>query len=398
MPTLVSVIPSWTRWSPTGTLPNCTVSGFHTSWAISPVPVSAELVAWPIAGTTFSRPSRAPPATGLNTTPTAQGLPGATPPVQPLVWMVNSRGLPMPRVTDVEQVDSTMKVKTVEAEPTATEPKSCRGGRTVTSHAGVTQLPWPLHIAGVTQARAGTLSCCPAGMATQVPPAPVHDWQTAQVCTQQRPSTQLPAPHVGAPSPHVSPGPGGQSVSVARVHMLGQKLSPFWQGRGMTAQAKVQASALPRGVRMVLASPTQARTSSARHGSQVSPDSTRPLPQPAQSRSWVGPQLGGQKLSAGPHIRGVSWQVKRQVSGSPMGVRMVLASLTQARARCSHTETGSQVSPDPASRCRSRRSRRRGVGVQPAGQLESTGPQGRGVSVQVKVQVAGSPPGVRSVL
>jgi hypothetical protein len=45
VPTLVSVMPSLISRSPTATLSNGTVSGFHTSWAISPVPVSVEPVA-----------------------------------------------------------------------------------------------------------------------------------------------------------------------------------------------------------------------------------------------------------------------------------------------------------------------------------------------------------------
>jgi hypothetical protein len=86
-------------------------------------------------------------------------------------------------------------------------------------------------------------------------------------------------------------------------------------------------------------------TSAGSHGSQVSPGSRIVLPQPGQSLSWVGPQPGGQAPSATPQVLAVSTHRKRQVPESPVRMRTVLRSLTQACSCSRQRAMGSQLSP-----------------------------------------------------
>ena len=92
----------------------------------------------------------------------------------------------------------------------------------------------------------------------------------------------------------------------------------------------------PEDVRTLLASETHAVfcVLQVLTGSHVSPSpvSMRPLPQPAQSPSLVGPHetLVGQKVSPGPHVRAVRLQTKVQAAALPEGATTVLASFKHA--------------------------------------------------------------------
>jgi len=80
-------------------------------------------------------------------------------------------------------------------------------------------------------------------------------------------------------------------------------------------------------------------------GSHVSPVSRRPLPQPGQSTSIVGPHPVGQNVSAGPHARGVAVHTYVQALTLPDDVRTKFASDTHAVICVVHALGGSQVSP-----------------------------------------------------
>ena len=113
-------------------------------------------------------------------------------------------------------------------------------------------------------------------------------------------------------------------------------------------------------------------TSSA-HGSQVSPISTRPLPQPAQSLSLAGPQVVGQKPSPATQGRGVDTQLNWHMAGSPTPMRMTSRSLAQAAPdRCTRRR-GRRSRPAPAARCRSRRSRCPSSARSPSGRRRPPG-------------------------
>lgn len=90
----------------------------------------------------------------------------------------------------------------------------------------------------------------------------------------------------------------------------------------------------PDDVRTVSASETQARIVVVQvlGGSQVSPVSSRPLPQPGQSTSVDGPHatLVGQKVSTEPHVRWRRVHANVQSAALPDDVATVLASLTHA--------------------------------------------------------------------
>jgi hypothetical protein len=109
----------------------------------------------------------------------------------------------------------------------------------------------------------------------------------------------------------------------------------------------VQAATLPDDVRTLLASDTQAVICVMQElgGSQVSPVSTRPLPQPGQSTSIVGPQPVGQNVSTGPQVRRVVVQTYVQALVLPDEVRMLSRSDTQAVICAVQALGGSQVSP-----------------------------------------------------
>jgi hypothetical protein len=103
--------------------------------------------------------------------------------------------------------------------------------------------------------------------------------------------------------PSIRPFPHpGQSLSVVGPQdtLVGQYVSIGPQVRCRRVQAKVQAAALPDSVTMVLASFTHAvwMVVQAAGGSQVSPDSTVPLPQLGlQSLSLIAVQPAGQQAS-----------------------------------------------------------------------------------------------------
>jgi hypothetical protein len=87
----------------------------------------------------------------------------------------------------------------------------------------------------------------------------------------------------------------GQSASVRAVQLDGHWPSPAWQGRGRSLHLKVQLFTSPEAVRKVWASSRQlsALTRQAEGGSQVSPFSSRPFPQPEQSASVAAVQDAG---------------------------------------------------------------------------------------------------------
>jgi hypothetical protein len=86
------------------------------------------------------------------------------------------------------------------------------------------------------------------------------------------------------------------------------------------------------------------QTTAAGATSQVSPVSSRPLPQPGQSTSLVGPHPVGQKPSAGPHARGVVVQAYVQALTLPDDVRTLSASDTHAVICVMQLLGGSHVS------------------------------------------------------
>jgi hypothetical protein len=95
-------------------------------------------------------------------------------------------------------------------------------------------------------------------------------------------------------------------------------------------QRYVQAAVEPDDVRTLFASDTQAAICIVQvlGGSQVSPVSSRPLPQPGQSTSVVGPHATavGQNVSAGPQVRCCRVQTKLQLDVLPEVRTTVLAS------------------------------------------------------------------------
>jgi hypothetical protein len=86
------------------------------------------------------------------------------------------------------------------------------------------------------------------------------------------------------------------------------------------------------------------QTTAAGATSQVSPDSSRPLPQPGQSTSLVGTHPVGQKPSAGPHARGVAVQTYVHALTLPDDVRTLSASETHAVICAMQALGGSHVS------------------------------------------------------
>jgi hypothetical protein len=138
----------------------------------------------------------------------------------------------------------------------------------------------------------------------------------------------------------------GQSTSIVGPHPVGQKPSAGPQARAVVVQTYVQAVTLPDDVRTLFASDTHAVicVMQVLDGSHVSPDSTRPLPQPGQSMSLVGPHPVGQKPSAGPHARAVAVQRYVQAVTLPDDVRTLSASETHAAICAVHMLGGSHVS------------------------------------------------------
>jgi len=139
----------------------------------------------------------------------------------------------------------------------------------------------------------------------------------------------------------------GQSTSIVGPHPVGQNPSAGPQVRLVVVQRYVQAPTLPDEVRTLSTSDTQAVicVMQALGGSQVSPVSTRPLPQPGQSTSIVGPHPVGQNPSAGPQVRRVVAQTYVQALTLPDEVRMLSASDTHAVIWVVQALGGSQVSP-----------------------------------------------------
>ena len=139
----------------------------------------------------------------------------------------------------------------------------------------------------------------------------------------------------------------GQSTSIVGPHPVGQNPSAGPQVRLVVVQRYVQALTLPDEVRTLSTSDTQAVicVMQVLGGSQVSPVSTRPLPQPGQSTSIVGPHPVGQNPSAGPQVRLVVVQRYVQALTLPDEVRMLSASDTHAVIWVVQALGGSQVSP-----------------------------------------------------
>jgi hypothetical protein len=138
-----------------------------------------------------------------------------------------------------------------------------------------------------------------------------------------------------------------QSLSVAGPQPVGQNVSLATQPRDDSTHANVHFVASPVSLRTVLTSLTHADFFCWHDvsGSQVSPASTLPLPQPTQSVSVVGPQAVGQNPSPSTQLRAVTAHENVHFAGSPDCVRIMLASLTQAVFFVVQSLTGSHVSP-----------------------------------------------------
>jgi hypothetical protein len=123
-------------------------------------------------------------------------------------------------------------------------------------------------------------------------------------------ATSQVSPLSTAPLPHTA----AQSLSLFRLQAPepppGQHPSPPVQAViGVFVQATLQLAFDPVRASAVQALPSlhvmAEQTTAAGATSQVSPVSMRPLPQPGQSTSIVGPQPLGQYPSIGPQARGV---------------------------------------------------------------------------------------------
>jgi hypothetical protein len=128
-----------------------------------------------------------------------------------------------------------------------------------------------------------------------------------QLPSHSSPASTIPLPHLGA-----------QSESFVLSHPAGQQLSPFthcvWVPAGMQAAWQV-----PAPLRVKRLQPCAGHeVGQVDVGSQVSPGSRRPLPQPAQSTSVVALQWSGQQPSAVVPLQAVALHCgEASASGPP---------------------------------------------------------------------------------
>jgi hypothetical protein len=136
------------------------------------------------------------------------------------------------------------------------------------------------------------------------------------------------------------------SLPMLQVPPLGQQPSPVAHTvMGVMLHFKLQLAALPVGAATVHGSLT-VHVGHEPGGSQVSPASTIPLPQPAQSLSLPGVQLPGQQPS--PLVQAlmvIGAQAKLHVAALPVVLSRVQALVSTHVAGSGHELGGSQVSP-----------------------------------------------------
>lgn len=233
------------------------------------------------------------------------------------------------------------------------------------------------------------LAALPVGAAT------VHGLLSVQEGQEPGGSQVSPVSTMPLPQP-------AQSLSLPGVQVVGQQPSPFAQALMVTrAQAKLQVAALPLVLSIVqaLVSTQLAGSGHELGGSQVSPDSSRPLPQPRQSLSFAAVQPGAQQPSPFAQLVMV-WCVQLSVQDAALpAVPSMVHALESLQLSIWHMLGGSQVSPP--SRVPLPQVGEQSLSVlalQPGGQQLS--PFSQAVMVwcaQADVQLAGLPVGVSRV-
>jgi hypothetical protein len=211
--------------------------------------------------------------------------------------------------------------------------------------------------------------------------------------------------HVSPPSRTPLPQTAPQSLSLVALHPGAQHPSPLTHAvMAVSRHVTLHAPLDPERTSVVHALPssqvTLAQVGDPGATSQVSPASTRPLPQPGQSTSLVGPHPVGQDPSAVPQARATVVQRYVHALTEPDEVRTLSASDTHARIAVVQTPGGSQVSPASMRPLPQPGQSTSVDGPQATlvGQKPSAPPHERWRRVHTNVQAAALPDGVTTVL
>jgi len=150
---------------------------------------------------------------------------------------------------------------------------------------------------------------------------------------------------------HVSPGStmplpheAGQSLSASALHPAGQQPSLFLHATGEDVHLTLHVAELPLRTSLVQALPSLHDVGHEPAGSQVSPESTTPLPQAGPQSTSPGLQPGTQQPS--PPVQAVTVLVVQravQVADEPTRVSVVQA--LPSLHELGHDPGGSHVSP-----------------------------------------------------